>query len=61
IFDEVAADQDPQFKKYFYKVLLPKLKATGKTIIAVTHDEYFFDDCDFRYKIENGSFIEVEQ
>lgn len=61
IFDEVAADQDPQFKKYFYKVLLPKLKAKGKTIIAVTHDEYFFDDCDYRYKIENGSFIEVEK
>lgn len=60
IFDEVAADQDPQFKKYFYKVLLPKLKERGKTIIAVTHDEYFFDDCDYRYKIENGNFIEIE-
>jgi len=60
IFDEVAADQDPQFKKYFYKVLLPKLKEQGKTIIAVTHDEYFFDDCDYRYKIENGNFIEIE-
>ncbi|MBP8067108.1 MAG: cyclic peptide export ABC transporter [Pedobacter sp.] len=60
IFDEVAADQDPQFKNYFYKVLLPKLKESGKTIIAVTHDEYFFDDCDYRYKIENGNFIGVE-
>jgi len=60
IFDEVAADQDPQFKKYFYKVLLPKFKEQGKTIIAVTHDEYFFDDCDYRYKIENGNFIEIE-
>lgn len=60
IFDEVAADQDPQFKKYFYKVLLPKLKESGKTIIAVTHDEYFFNDCDYRYKIENGNFIGVE-
>ncbi len=60
IFDEVAADQDPQFKSYFYKVLLPKLKERGKTIIAVTHDEYFFNDCDYRYKIENGNFIGVE-
>ena len=60
IFDEVAADQDPQFKTYFYKTFLPKLKEKGKTIIAVTHDEYYFGDCDFRYKIENGNFIAVK-
>jgi len=60
IFDEVAADQDPYFKNYFYKTLLPKLKEKGKTIIAVTHDEFYFDDSDFRYKIEDGQFIEVK-
>ncbi|MDD4921221.1 MAG: ATP-binding cassette domain-containing protein, partial [Bacteroidales bacterium] len=29
IFDEWAADQDPQFKDYFYDVLLKRLKAEG--------------------------------
>ncbi len=60
IFDEVAADQDPQFKAYFYKTFLPKLKEKGKTIIAVSHDEYYFNDSDYRYKIENGGFTQVK-
>ena len=33
IFDELAADQDPGFRKHFYDVLLPGLKEQGKTII----------------------------
>jgi putative ATP-binding cassette transporter len=38
LFDEWAADQDPQFRGYFYKVLLPRLRREGRTVIAVTHD-----------------------
>src|SRR6185295_6938848 len=37
VFDEWAADQDPQFKQIFYYELLPELKARGKTVIAITH------------------------
>ena len=35
LFDEWAADQDPQFRRIFYQVLLPRLKEMGKTVIAI--------------------------
>nr|WP_275889139.1 cyclic peptide export ABC transporter [Desulfobulbus rhabdoformis] len=54
IFDEWAADQDPVFRKFFYEVLLPELKAKGKTIIAVTHDDKYFHAADRIYKMEYG-------
>jgi ABC-type siderophore export system fused ATPase/permease subunit len=54
IFDEVAADQDPAFKSYYYKELLPKLQENGKTIIAVTHDDMYFQYCDRKLKMLNG-------
>ncbi|SQA97171.1 ABC transporter ATP-binding protein YojI [Cedecea neteri] len=41
LFDEWAADQDPGFKEVFYKVLLPMLKAEGKTVLAITHDDRY--------------------
>jgi len=54
VFDEVAADQDPSFKRYFYRELLAEMKAQGKTVIVVTHDDFYFDVCDHHYKLENG-------
>ena len=46
IFDEWASDQDPHFRAYFYERLLPDLKAQGKTVIAVTHDEQWYHIAD---------------
>ncbi|RLB10278.1 MAG: hypothetical protein DRG39_06630 [Deltaproteobacteria bacterium] len=60
IFDEWAADQDPTFRKFFYDVLLQELKAKGKTIIAVTHDDRYFYAADKIYKMEYGKFIPFE-
>jgi ABC-type siderophore export system fused ATPase/permease subunit len=57
IFDEWAADQDPQFKKYFYDELLKKLKAEGKTVIAVSHDDRYFHHADRIIKMEYGKII----
>ena len=57
IFDEFAADQDPEFRRYFYEELLPELKANGKTIIAVTHDDMFFDYCDRLIKLDLGGVV----
>ncbi|MDQ2103730.1 cyclic peptide export ABC transporter [Azospirillum isscasi] len=54
IFDEWAADQDPEFRRYFYETLLPSLKRQGKTVIAVTHDEHFLHHADRLVKMEYG-------
>ncbi len=61
VFDEWAADQDPEFRDYFYRELLPMLKAKGKTIVVVTHDERYFDLCDQRVKLEYGRVVQVER
>ncbi len=57
IFDEWAADQDPLFKDYFYDVLLKKLKAEGKTVIAVSHDDRYFHVADRLIKMDYGKFV----
>lgn len=57
ILDEWAADQDPQFREYFYLTILPELKIQGKTVIAVTHDEKYFDCADRVIKIEEGKIV----
>jgi putative ATP-binding cassette transporter len=54
IFDEWAADQDPHYKEIFYSKLLPKLKAEGKTVIVITHDDRYFDHGDRVIKLEDG-------
>ena len=61
VFDEFAADQDPAFKKYFYYTILPSLKAEGKTVIAVTHDDNYFDACDRLIKMDYGKIIECDE
>jgi len=54
VFDEWAADQDPAFKDIFYLKLLPELKANGKTIIVITHDDRYCHMADRIVKLENG-------
>ncbi|HEU4794768.1 MAG TPA: cyclic peptide export ABC transporter [Pyrinomonadaceae bacterium] len=57
VFDEWAADQDPQFKQIFYYELLPALKARGKTVLVITHDDRYFRIADRLIKLENGKLI----
>lgn len=54
VFDEFAADQDPEFRRFFYKEVLPELKKEGKIVIVVTHDEYYFNLADNLVKLEKG-------
>lgn len=54
LLDEWAADQDPLFREIFYKEILPELKAAGKTIIAITHDDRYFDVADSLYRLDDG-------
>ena len=59
ILDEWAADQDPQFRRKFYREVLPALKARGKTVVAVTHDDAYFDVADRRFHLEEGRLREL--
>lgn len=59
VFDEWAADQDPEFREYFYRSLVPKLKQQGKTVVAATHDDRYFDVADRVIKMEMGRFVPV--
>jgi putative ATP-binding cassette transporter len=58
LFDEWASDQDPVFKEIFYNKLLPELKQRGKTVIAISHDDRYFDKCDRLIKLDYGRVVE---
>ncbi|WP_019508728.1 cyclic peptide export ABC transporter [Pleurocapsa sp. PCC 7319] len=57
VFDEWASDQDPVFKQVFYEKLLPELKNRGKTVIAVSHDDRYFAQCDRLIKLDYGRIV----
>jgi putative pyoverdin transport system ATP-binding/permease protein len=58
VFDEWAADQDPQYKEIFYKTLLPDLRARGKSVIVITHDDRYFHLGNQVIKLEDGKVVE---
>lgn len=57
VFDEWAADQDPLFRKVFYSELLPELKARGKTVLVITHDDQYFFMADRCVRMEFGKIV----
>jgi putative ATP-binding cassette transporter len=57
VFDEWAADQDPEFKEFFYRHLLPELKAKGKMVLIICHDDQYFDVADRMIKLESGRIV----
>jgi putative ATP-binding cassette transporter len=59
VFDEVAADQDPQFRRYFYDTLLPELKRVGKTVVVVSHDDRYFHAGDRVLQMDYGKLAAV--
>ena len=61
VLDEWAADQDPAFRSVFYNRILPELKAAGKTILAITHDEHYFYMADRLLKIDGGQLLELKR
>ncbi|MEL6777120.1 MAG: cyclic peptide export ABC transporter [Cyanobacteria bacterium J06597_16] len=54
LFDEWAADQDPVFREIFYTQLLAELKARGKTILVISHDDHYFHVADRIIKLDYG-------
>lgn len=61
VFDEWAADQDPIFKEVFYRQLLPELKAQGKTLLVISHDDKYFDCADRLLRMEHGQLYQREE
>lgn len=61
IFDEWAADQDPTFKVVFYKEILPELKARGKMVVVISHDDRFFDIADKIIVMDEGNVQKVSR
>ena len=58
VFDEWAADQDPQYKEIFYKTLLPDLRERGKLVVVITHDDRYFHLGNQVIKLEDGKMVE---
>lgn len=54
VFDEWSAEQDIRFREYFYTRVLPDLKALGKTVIAVTHDDRYWHVADRVVRMDLG-------
>src|SRR5262249_7237581 len=57
VFDEWAADQDPQFKEIFYYHLLPELKARGKAVVVIGHDDRYFPVADRIPRIQDCKLV----
>ena len=57
LMDEVAADFDPTFRELFYREILPELKAEGRTIFAISHDDRYYDVADQLLTMQYGRFI----
>lgn len=60
LFDEWAADQDPVFKDVFYREVLPELRAMGKTVLVISHDDRYFHLADRLIRMENGQIVGVK-
>src|SRR5262249_40043597 len=59
VFDEWAADQDPRFKQVFYTRLLPELKARGKAVVVISHDDRYFQVADRVVRLDEGTLAAV--
>jgi putative ATP-binding cassette transporter len=61
LFDEWAADQDPDFKKVFYDEILPDLRAKDKIVLVISHDDRYFEQADRILVMEQGLLSESKQ
>ncbi|MFK8258139.1 multidrug ABC transporter permease/ATP-binding protein [Erwinia sp. AnSW2-5] len=59
LLDEWAADQDPHFRRIFYRELLPWLQSLGKTVVAISHDDHYFLHADRLLEMRDGALSEL--
>ncbi|MDR0708738.1 MAG: ATP-binding cassette domain-containing protein [Spirochaetaceae bacterium] len=55
LLDEVAADFDPEFRSRYYREIVPELKAAGRTLILVSHDDRYYDAADRVLEFREGT------
>ncbi|AYA40119.1 cyclic peptide export ABC transporter [Xenorhabdus nematophila] len=60
LFDEWAADQDPNYRGFFYNELLAEMKLNGKTVIVISHDDKYFHVADRVITMDNGLVESIE-
>lgn len=58
VLDEWAANQDPTFKQLFYGKWLPEMRASGKGLLVISHDEDYFDVADRVIRLHEGRVLE---
>ncbi len=58
VFDEWAADQDPEFRKQFYTEWLPELQTKGHLLVVITHDDRYFHLADRVLRMKDGRLVE---
>jgi ABC-type siderophore export system fused ATPase/permease subunit len=54
------ADQDKDFRDRFYREILPELKARGKTLVVVSHDDRYWHLGDRVVAIDLGKAIDAK-
>jgi putative ATP-binding cassette transporter len=60
VLDEWTADQDPEFRLKFYDELVPAFQKSGKTIVAVSHDDRYLRELKVparQLRMEDGRFV----
>lgn len=60
IFDEWAADQDPEFKKVFYEIILDDMRKDNKLVIVITHDDRYFNCADRIVFMAGGQVVDIK-
>lgn len=59
MLDEWAANQDFHFKEKFYNKIVPEIKAKGKTVILISHDDKYHSIADQVITLRNGQVESV--
>jgi len=59
LLDEWAADQDPVFRRVFYRELLPAFAERGHTVFAISHDDHYFEHADRLLEMRAGQLTEL--
>ena len=54
VFDEWAADQDHEYKDFFYQEFLPRLRGARKLVVVISDDERYFHTADRILWLERG-------